>query len=152
MLIANNNRYRTDTGIIIIVVVAAMLLAVTVIIATTTATAEASAGLGEAAGVQNTKEKVAFAFNGTADSECIIDVSGIFMAGYYAAHVDYHNVLPPHNYNETAFAPPPGQHFYYDIKTGQKIQMSDGDARTDYIQGYQLGWKDAQRGVFQVDC
>jgi hypothetical protein len=53
-------------------------------------------------------------------------------------------------HNETIGAPPVGQNFYFDAATGKKIP--DDNARADYIQGYRLGWKDARRGVFQVDC
>jgi hypothetical protein len=34
--------------------------------------------------------------------------------------------------------------------TGEKIP--DDNARADYIQGYQFGWKEAQKGIYQVDC
>ena len=80
-------------------------------------------------------------------TECISDVTPVFLQVYYAAHVDFFNGQP---YNETAQAPPIAQKFYYDIKTGEKIP--DDSAGSDYIQGYQLGWKDAKQEKYQVDC
>ena len=81
-------------------------------------------------------------------TECISDATDTFMRGYYRAHVDFFNGQP---YNETAWAPPLGQNFHFDWQTGMKY-TNDNNTRTDFIQGYQLEWKDARRGVFQVDC
>jgi hypothetical protein len=70
------------------------------------------------------------------------------MWGYYRAHADYFAGGPPDNLS----APPEGQKFYYDMSTGKKLPVVGDNARADYIQGYKLGWQDAKKGVFQVDC
>jgi hypothetical protein len=52
-------------------------------------------------------------------------------------------------YNETsgvnAFS-----HYRYDPMTGNKVNITD--YTTDYINGYRMGWKDAQAGKYYVDC
>jgi hypothetical protein len=150
MLIANNNnRYQMGLGIIIVVIAAMLLLAVTVIIImiVTATTAVAAADQQQQAQPQTQQsEQPRQPFK--MEPACITDVTGIFMRGYYAAHADY--FAGSQYYNETLGAPPPGQNFFYDMATGQKLPADN--ARADYIQGYKIGWKDAQKEVFQVDC
>jgi hypothetical protein len=80
-------------------------------------------------------------------TECISDANGIFLNGYYRGHVDFFNGQP---YNQTLQIFNGTGKYYFDIRTGEKI--ADDNITGDYAAGYKLGWQDAKKGVFQVDC
>jgi hypothetical protein len=75
----------------------------------------------------------------------ISDATPSFMAGYSRAH--YH-VFFNSSYNERDRIPQ--NNTYYDSQTG--IKLEGQNARSDYIHGYWLGWKDAQDGKYHIDC
>jgi hypothetical protein len=78
---------------------------------------------------------------------CISDAGPLFLQGYYRAHVDFFN---GQSYNQTLPMYNGTGNFYFDIRTGEKIP--DDNVTGDYAAGYKIGWQDAKRGVFQVDC
>jgi hypothetical protein len=81
----NNNNYHYNNLVFALAVPAVLSLSLL-----SWYISDLSAGLG--AQVQNTN--VPFAFNGTANSDCIIDdVDSLFMYGYYyIRHADFHNI------------------------------------------------------------